>query len=94
MPAVLTTFSGVPRLLAVVTKDVASITAATTSDVSFTVAGSQPNQCYVCLAPSLETGLTISHAWCATAGTVKVRMGNVTVGNIDPASQDYQFYGF
>lgn len=42
-------------------------------------------------APSLASGLGIVGCWCATAGTVKVRLMNATGTPIDDASQTWSF---
>ena len=73
-----------------VTADAASVTANTTGSVSLTVPGSVPGHMFIVQATALESGLVIGQAYCTTAGTVIVPIGNVTVGNIDPASQTYR----
>jgi hypothetical protein len=86
-------FSSTPQLVAKVTTDVANITAASVSIVSFTVPGSTPGQFFVVAAPDLDTGLAIGDAFCDTAGTVKVRIINPTIGDVNPVSQDFYFLG-
>ena len=73
-----------------VTADPASIAANTTGTVSLTVPGSVPGMQFHVTAPALESGLVVGQAYCTTAGTVIVTLGNVTVGAVDGASQTFQ----
>lgn len=73
-----------------VTGDPAEIAANTTGTVSLTVPGSVPGMHFNIQAASLETGLVIANAYCATAGTVVVVLGNTTVAPINAASQTFR----
>lgn len=73
--------------------DLASVTAATAPAISTTVAGSLVGDTFeVSALTDLTSGLVIcAGARCRVAGTVVWRVGNVTVGNIDPASNTFRF---
>jgi hypothetical protein len=73
-----------------VTADPGSIAANTTGTVSLTVPGSVPGMMFNVQAPSLATGLVIGQAYCTTAGTVVVVIGNTTVAPVDDASQTFR----
>jgi hypothetical protein len=84
--------SGKPLILDV-TVDPANILANTTLALSLTVPGAIPGQVFLVKADSLEANLAIGGAYCATAGTVVVRIVNPTVGAINPASQIFTVIG-
>jgi hypothetical protein len=73
-----------------VTANPASIAANTTGTVSLTVPGAVPGMMFLVRAAALESGLVIGNAYCTTAGTVVVVLGNVTVGAIDAVSQTFR----
>lgn len=74
-----------------VTADLASINAGDTVEQSFTIGAALPNDWIEVQAKDLEADLILGQAWCATQGTVKVRIANPTVNPIDAASQDFHF---
>jgi len=76
-----------------VTVDVASIPAATAPDTAVTVPGALVGDTIV-VQPlgTWPVGLVGPTGRCLVAGTVQMRVGNVTVGAIDPASQAYRFW--
>ena len=82
--------SGMRPIIIEVTADPASIAANTTGSVSLTVPGSLPGMIFIVQAADLVSGLVLGQAYCATAGTVVVPIGNVTVGAIDDASQTFR----
>lgn len=73
-----------------VTNNPASIPANSTADISLSVAKALPEHFPVVKAPDLEAGLILGQAWCEVAGTVKVRLANVTSAPIDAASQAFE----
>jgi hypothetical protein len=75
----------------IVTVDLASVVANTAVDTAFTVPGSLVGDTVeVTPLGTWPAGLVMGPHRCLVAGTVQVRTGNVTVGNIDPASQDFK----
>lgn len=66
-----------------------SIAANTHSDFSLTVPGSLPEMTFDVNMPFLDGGLGIGNVWCSAAGTVKLRLVNVTTGAITPSTQDF-----
>lgn len=77
------------------TVDVASVSAITTAEQSFTVPGVLLGDIIVVIpASTLNTGLGISHARPTAADTVAIRFVNPTAGAIDPASATYTFLVF
>ena len=73
-----------------VTADPGSITNATVGTVSLTVPGALPGMLFAVQAASLADGLVIANSYCTTAGTVVVRIANVTAAPIDDASQTFR----
>lgn len=71
--------------------DVASLAANTTSDTALTVPGSLVGDT-VEITPlgTWPAGVVMGPHRVSAAGTVQMRVGNVTVGAVDPASQDYK----
>ena len=88
-------FSSVAQLVSgAISVDLGSIAAAAVEEVSVTVPGSTPDMHFIVTAPSLDTGLVIGGGpICTTAGTVKVRVGNLTAAPIDAAAQNFYFLG-
>lgn len=76
---------------ATITQDVASLSAATTTKVQFTVPGARVGHHVLVKAESLETNLGIAGAYVSAADTVQVLIVNPTAGAINPASQDFDF---
>jgi hypothetical protein len=72
--------------------DVASVAANTAVDTSVPVAGAEVGDA-ITVTPlgTWPAGLVLGPHRCAVAGTVLMRVGNCTVGAVDPASQDYRF---
>lgn len=73
-----------------ITNNPDEIAANTTADISLTMGSALPSHFFDVQAPSLESGLVLGQAWCETAGTVKVRLANVTASPINPASQTFK----
>jgi hypothetical protein len=73
--------------------DVPSIAANVAPDISTAVAGSLVGDRFlVSSLTALNAGLVVdANAACRVAGTVVWRIGNVTVGALDPASNTYRF---
>lgn len=95
--AIVTNGGAVPQVLVQVTANpgqIENITSGAVLDVSLTVAGATPEMMFYVDAPSLEDGLGIVRAWCATAGTVKIRIANFTAAPVNPASQNFRVVGF
>jgi len=75
------------------TFDFGSIAANTTDETTITVTGAVSGDPVAVTASALESGLVLT-AFVSAADTVTVRLGNVTVGAIDPASHVYQVVVF
>ena len=77
------------------TIDVASVSAATTSDQSFTIPGVLLGDIVAVIpASTLNTGLSVSHAIVTGTDTVSIRFMNATAGALNPASATYTFLVF
>lgn len=74
-----------------VTADIANILTQTAVDTALTVANARVGD-QVLIAPlgTWPVGLTLPQGRCVVAGTVQMRVANVTVGAIDPASQSFR----
>ncbi len=75
-----------------VTVDVASLAANTAVDTAVAVPAAKVGDAII--ATPLGTwiaGVVIGPCRCLVAGTVQMRVGNVTVGAVDPASQSVRF---
>lgn len=80
--------SGMRQIVYAATVDPGSITNGTTLAVNVTVPQSVPGQFFLVQAPSLEDNLILqSIAYCSTAGTVVIRIGNISGAPVNPASQ-------
>ena len=80
--------SGMRQIVYAATVDAGSITNATTLAVDVTVPGATPGQVFLVQAPSLEANLVLqATGHCTTAGTVVIRIGNISAAPINPASQ-------
>jgi len=86
-------FSGTAQLVTSVTADPGTIYSGFTTDVSLTVPGVRPDRFYVVTAPSLEANLGIVNVYCSVKDTLILRLGNFSVGNIDPGSQTFYIIG-
>ena len=87
-------FSSVAQLVAgPVTGDPGSITNATTLDFELAVPGCTPDMHFIVTAPSLVADLVLGGAFCTTAGTLKIRIGNISAAPINPASQSFYILG-
>ena len=75
-----------------VTVDIASIPATTAPDQAVVVAGARVGD-QVQIAPlgTWPVGITLPQGRVSVAGTVQVRIANVTAGAIDPGSQTFRF---
>jgi hypothetical protein len=74
-----------------VTADVANILTQTAVDTALTVPNARVND-QVSIVPlgTWPVGLTLPQGRVLVAGTVQMRVANVTVGAIDPASQAFR----
>lgn len=80
--------SGMRQIVYAATVNPGSITNATTLDVDVTVTGAIPGQVFLVQAPSLEADLVLqATGHCTTAGTVVIRIGNISGAPVNPASQ-------
>ncbi len=75
-----------------VTVDVASIPANTAPDTAVTVPGALVGDSIIATPLGVWiAGLVIGPCRCLVAGTVQMRVGNVTVGAVDAVSQSIRF---
>lgn len=75
-----------------VTVDVASIPAVTAPDTAVVVASARVGDNIIVTPLGVwPVGITLPQGRCLVAGTVQVRIANVTAGAIDPASQSMRF---
>lgn len=88
-----TGFSSAPQLVTKVTGGPASMSPYSTTPISLTVAGAVPGMHFIITAPSLDADLAIGGAYCATAGTVVVRIVNPTAGTVALSSQTFYILG-
>lgn len=93
MPVTYSGFSSVPQIVAKVTSNPASISAASVLAHSLTVAEARPGMHFIVTAPDLEANVAVGGAYCSTKGTVVVRLVNPTAAPIDPASQTFYVLG-
>ncbi len=91
--AYVTAFSSVPQLVATVAAPVTDIATVTAVTRDLTVPGATPDMTFVINWPSLDAGLVLGGAWCAVAGTVKIRIYNVTNGTVTPAAATLHVLG-
>lgn len=79
----------VVRRTSIVSVDVASLAAATAVDTAIAVPGALVGDAAVCTPLGVwPAGLTWPGGRCLVAGTVQMRVGNVTAGAVDPAEQN------
>lgn len=83
-----------PRVASDVTIDPASVTNATTLDVTATVKGLRKGYPVVCWAESLTANISMSNAHCSATDTLKFRLLNPTAAPINPASQTFRVVQF
>lgn len=83
----------VPSYKASIAVNVPSCAANATTNVSLTAPGSKVDYFYVVSASGLDANLVISDAYCTTAGTIIVRLGNLTAAPIDPATITFNILG-
>lgn len=85
--------SGMRQIVAAVTVNPDNVVANTTGETSVTVTGAVPGQVFLVQPPStLDSGIICAAvANCTTAGTVTLRLGNVTTGDINVASSTFNF---
>lgn len=76
-----------------ITKDPGIVYSGYTTDVDLTVPGAKPDRFYIVVAPSLEANLGIVNCYCPSNDIVRIRLGNFSVGNIDPGSQTFYVLG-
>jgi len=73
--------------------DIASIAANTTVEQSFNVPGVRlGDMVIVTTASAVNAGVFVASARVTAANTVALRVGNVTVGALDPVAQDCLFF--
>lgn len=71
-----------------VTVDVASLATQTAVDTAITVTNARVGDTVICTPlGTWPVGVVIGPCRCLVAGTVQMRVGNVTVGAVDPVSQ-------
>ena len=81
----------VSRRSSVVAVDVVSVVTQTAVDTAITVPGSLVGDGVVCTPlGTWPAGVVIGPCRCLVAGTVQMRVGNVTVGAVDPGSQNFR----
>lgn len=81
----------VVRRTAIVSVDVASVAAATAVDTAITVPGSLVGDGVLCTPlGTWPAGVVIGPSRCLVAGTVQMRVGNVTAGAVDPGVQNFR----
>lgn len=85
--------SGMRQIVVAVTVNPNSIGANTTGETSVSVTGAVPGQVFLVQPPStLDAGIICAAtANCSTAGTVTLRLANVTGGPINVASSSFVF---
>ncbi len=71
--------------------DMANVVANTAVDVALTVPGAEVGDSII-VTPlgTWPAGLVLGPHRCLVAGTVQCRVGNCTVADVNPASQDYR----
>lgn len=83
-----------PRVSADVTINPASVTNATTLDVTATVKGLRKGYPVIVWAEALTANINIGNAHCSATDTLKFRLINPTAAPIDPASQTFRVVQF
>ena len=82
-------FAGI-KLRSTVAVNFDNILANTTGEATATVTGAVVgDEVNVNPTSSLESGLVLGTSYVSAANTITIRLGNVTVGAINPASQDF-----
>lgn len=74
-----------------VVKDVGSISANTTTEITFTINGVRSDDFVVASKPSLDAGLVVGSSRVSSDNTVSVTISNPTAGAVDPGSETYRF---
>lgn len=82
-------YSAALPLFATATLDFGPIGAGATAELTTTVTGAATGDFVTVNAASLEADLVIGDAWVSAADTVTIRVGNISAGSIDPASQNF-----
>lgn len=81
----------VVRRSGVAAVDVASVVTQTAVDTAITFAGALVGDGVICTPlGTWPAGVVIGPCRCLVAGTIQMRVGNVTVGAVDPASQNFR----
>lgn len=80
--------SGKRQILHTATLDFGSIGAGATAELTEAVIGVAAGMVVTVSAPSLEANL-IATAFASDTDEITVRVGNISAGAIDPASQDF-----
>lgn len=76
-----------------VTVTPAAIGAGTSGDTAVTIANARTTDTIEMTPPAtaLAAGLIKGQTWCSAAGTVQVRIGNITAGSLTPASGTWSY---
>jgi hypothetical protein len=74
--------------------NVASVSANTSAEQTFTVTGLTTADKVVVSKPSLSAGLVIGNARVSAADTLALTFGNLTASGIDPAAETYTVLAF
>lgn len=72
--------------------DVASVSANTSAEQTFTVPGLRTGDFVAVSKPSLSAGLVISTARVSAANTLAITFGNLTGSPINPAAETYRIF--
>lgn len=81
----------VTRRTGIVSVDVASVVAATAVDTAIAFPGALVGDGVICTPlGTWPAGVVIGPCRCLVAGTVQMRVGNVTAGAVDPGAQNFR----
>lgn len=86
-----------PKWAQTVTVDIASIAANSTLDVDVAISRAAADDLILATvhtATNLPAGVIISHIWVPAAGTVRMRVANITGAAIDPPAREFTFVAF
>ena len=74
--------------------DVASVSANTSAEQTFSVRGLVTSDVVLVNKPALDAGLIIGNARVSAADTLAITFGNLTGSPINPGSETYNIYAF